>query len=131
MAFMKEVVKQGVGQIESMKFNLTEQLITGHIFETFVLAELYKAFAHREEIPPLYFWRDKTGYEVDVVIDAGSKLIPIEIKSSETVNRSFFDGLKYYISLGSPVSETGILIHGGKELYEREKFVVRPWFQSV
>lgn len=28
MAFMKEVVKQGVGQIESMKFNLTEQLIT-------------------------------------------------------------------------------------------------------
>ncbi|MEI6215030.1 MAG: ATP-binding protein [Desulfuromonadales bacterium] len=103
----------------------------GHIFETFVLAELYKSFAHRGEIPPLYFWRDKTGHEVDVVIDAGRKLIPIEIKSSETINRSFFDGLKYYISLGSPVSETGVLIHGGNELYEREKFIVRPWFQSV
>lgn len=110
---------------------LATHSMKGHIFETFVLAELYKSFAHRGEIPPLYFWRDKTGHEVDVVIDAGSKLIPIEIKSSETVNRSFFDGLKYYISLGSPVSETGVLIHGGNELYEREKFIVRPWFQSV
>lgn len=80
--------------------------------ESFVLAELYKTFAH-------------------VVIDTCSKLIPIEIKSSETVNRSFFDGMKYYISLGSPVSEAGVLIHGGRELYEREKCIVRPWFQSV
>lgn len=110
---------------------LATHSMKGHIFETFVLAELYKSFAHRGETPPLYFWRDKTGHEVDVVIDAGSKLIPIEIKSSETVNGSFFDGLKYYISLGSPVSETGVLIHGGKELYEREKSIVRPWFQSV
>lgn len=110
---------------------LVTHSMKGHIFETLVVAELYKSFAHRGETPPLYFWRDKTGHEVDVVIDAGSKLVPIEIKSSETVNRSFFDGLKYYISLGPPVSETGVLIHGGNELYEREKFIVRPWFQSV
>lgn len=110
---------------------LVTHSMKGHIFETFVLAELYKSFAHRGETSPLYFWRDKTGHEVDVVIDAGSKLIPIEIKSSETVNGSFFDGLKYYISLGSPVSKTGVLIHGGNELYEREKSIVRPWFQSV
>jgi len=103
----------------------------GPIFETFVLAELYKAFAHRGETPPLYFWRDKTGHEVDAVIDAGSRLIPIEIKSSETVGRSLFDGLKYYLSLGSPVSETGVLIHGGNGLYQREQFLIRPWFQCI
>lgn len=103
----------------------------GHIFETFVLADLYKAFAHRGETPPLYFWRDKTGHEVDVVIDTGSGLIPVEIKSSETVARSLFDGLKYYISLGSPVSATGVLIHGGNDLYQREQFLVRPWFQCI
>lgn len=110
---------------------LVTHSMKGHIFETFVLAELYKSFAHRGETSPLYFWRDKTGHEVDVVIDAGSKLIPIEIKSSETINGSFFDGLKYYMSLGSPVSDTGVLIHGGNDLYNREKSIVRPWFQSV
>lgn len=101
----------------------------GAIFETFVLAELVKAFAHRGETPPLYFWRDQTGHEVDVVIDAGRKLIPVEVKAGETVDRSLFDGLRYYISLGAPVSETGVLIHGGDGLYRRENFLVRPWFQ--
>jgi predicted AAA+ superfamily ATPase len=118
-----------------LRIRESEELVThamkGHIFETFVLTELYKAFAHRGETPPLYFWRDKTGHEVDVVIDTGSRLIPIEIKSSETVGRSLFDGLKYYISLGSPVSETGVLIHGGNGLYQREQFLVRPWFQCI
>ncbi len=110
---------------------LVTHAMKGHIFETFVLAELYKAFAHRGETPPLYFWRDKTGHEVDVVIDTGGRLIPIEIKSSETVDRSLFDGLKYYISLGSPVSANGVLIHGGNGLYQREQFLVRPWFQCI
>ena len=110
---------------------LATHAMKGHIFETFVLAELYKAFAHRGETPPLYFWRDKTGHEVDVVIDTGSRLIPIEIKSSETVGRSLFDGLKFYLSLGPPVSETGVLIHGGNGLYQREQFLIRPWFQCL
>lgn len=110
---------------------LVTHAMKGNIFETFVLAELYKAFAHRGEMPPLYFWRDQTGHEVDVVIDTGSRLIPIEIKSRETVDRSLFDGLKYYLSLGSPVSESGVLIHGGNELYQRDQFTVRPWFQCA
>lgn len=103
--------------------------LKGAIFETFLISEIYKAFAHNGEVPPLYFWRDRTGHEVDVVIDTGKKLIPIEIKSSETIDGSFFDGLRYYISLGSPASKTGVLIHGGDTLYQRESFVVRPWFQ--
>lgn len=60
-----------------------------------------------------------------------SILIPIEIKSSETVGRSLFDGLKYYLSLGPPVSETGVLIHAGNGLYQREQFLIRLWFQCI
>ncbi|MBI5197852.1 MAG: ATP-binding protein [Nitrospirae bacterium] len=101
----------------------------GALFETFVVAELYKSFVHTGEIPPLYFWRDRTGHEVDVVVDTGKKLIPIEIKSAETIDRSFFDGLRYYTSLGPPASKSGILIHGGEETYRRENFVVKNWFQ--
>lgn len=110
---------------------LVTHAMKGHIFETFVLAELYKAFTHRGETPPLYFWRDQTGHEVDVVIDTGSRLIPVETKSSETVDSSLFSGLRYYSSLGSPASVTGVLIHGGTELYRRENCLVRPWFQPV
>jgi len=101
----------------------------GAIFESFVISEAYKAFAHRGEVPPLYFWRDRTGHEVDMVVDTGKKLIPVEIKSSESIDGSFFDGLKYYISLGPPASKTGVLIHGGDALYKRGNFIVRPWFR--
>jgi hypothetical protein len=101
----------------------------GAVFETYVVAELFKAFAHRGETPPLYFWRDRTGHEVDVVIDTGKQLVPIEIKSGETISRSFFEGLRYFISLGPPSAPTGVLIHGGDDLYQRENFSVIPWFQ--
>ncbi len=101
----------------------------GAIFETFVVTELYKAFAHRGEMPPLYFWRDRTGHEVDIVVDTGKKLVPVEIKSGETIVSSLLDGLRYFVSLGSPASKTGVLIHGGEALYRRENFVVRPWYQ--
>ncbi|MCP4373972.1 MAG: DUF4143 domain-containing protein, partial [Deltaproteobacteria bacterium] len=94
-------------------------------------SEIYKAFSNSGEIPPLYFWRDRTGHEVDIVIDTGKKLIPVEIKSAETIDSSFFDWLKYYISLGDPVSNAGVLVHGGDLLYKRENFVIRPWFQCI
>lgn len=109
--------------------DVTSHAMRGAIFETYAVAELYKAFVHRGEASPLFFWRDRTGHEVDVVIDTGKKLIPIEIKSGETVNRTFFDGLHYFTSLGPPAAQTGALIHGGEELYQRENISVIPWFQ--
>ncbi len=111
--------------------DLVTHPLKGAIFETFVLSELIKAFAHRGETPPLYFWRDKTGHEVDVVIDTGRQLIPLEIKAGETVDRSFFAGLRYYQGLGATVSQTGVLVHGGEALWRREHFVVRPWHRCV
>ena len=108
--------------------DLRDHAMRGAIFETYVVGELYKAFAHQGETPPLYFWRDRTGHEVDVVIDTGKALIPIEVKSAETVDGSFFAGLKYYAALGPRAAKTGILIHGGNAHYTRESFHVRPWY---
>jgi len=100
----------------------------GPIFETFVFSELFKSFAHRGETPPLFFWRDRTGHEVDIVIDAGKMLLPLEIKSGQTVVPSFFDGLRFFCALGAPASMTGLLIHGGDTAYVRDDFLVLPWF---
>lgn len=110
--------------------DIVAHAMKGAIFETFVVSELFKLFVHRGETPPLYFWRDRTGHEVDVIIDMGKKLIPVEMKSSATVVSSLFESLRYYTSFGPPASKTGILIHGGDDLYAREGFIVRPWWQA-
>jgi hypothetical protein len=108
--------------------DITAHALKGAIFETFVIAELYKAFVHRGETPPLYFWRDQTGHEVDVIVDTGKTLIPMEIKSAETVTDSSFQGLRYFTSLGRPAAPKGILVHGGDAGYKRQDFTVRPWY---
>jgi predicted AAA+ superfamily ATPase len=105
--------------------------LKGAIFETFVLAELYKAFAHRGETSPLYFWRDRTGHEVDIIMDTGKNLIPVEVKSGETVSSSSFEGLRYFKSLVPPANSSGVLIYGGEDLYQREDYLVRPWYQCL
>lgn len=111
--------------------DLLDHAARGPVFETFVIGELYKAFAHRGEVPPLYFWRDRTGHEVDIIIDTGKSLIPIEIKSSETVDPSFFAGLRYYTVLGKPAAKSGILIHAGDAQHAFEAFQVRPWYHFL
>jgi len=56
----------------------------GAIFENLVVAELFKIYIHRGEEPALYFWRTAAGSEVDLVIETQDRLIPLEIKLSET-----------------------------------------------
>lgn len=100
----------------------------GAIFESFVLSELYKNFLHRGEPPELYFWRDSTGHEVDILIDMGNRLIPVEAKSARTVAADFFDGLKYWKALGGGEQGAAALIYGGDRPFKRDGFFVYPWF---
>ncbi|MEW6756565.1 MAG: DUF4143 domain-containing protein [Candidatus Latescibacterota bacterium] len=43
-----------------------------------------RTLVHRGEEPRLYFWRTSAGTEVDIVVDTGGRLVPIEVKLSAT-----------------------------------------------
>ena len=100
----------------------------GAIFESFVISELYKNFLNRGEIPSLYFWRDSGGHEVDALIDTGKRLVPVEIKSAQTVASDFFDGLKYWRELTGERQGPAALVYGGDRLFRQSGVVVYPWF---
>jgi predicted AAA+ superfamily ATPase len=100
----------------------------GSVFESFVVSELYKNFMHRGEQPGLYFWRDSSGREVDVIVELGETLVPVEIKSGETVAADFFKGLKFWRGLADQGDGPAALVHGGGRSYKREGVVVYPWF---
>ena len=102
--------------------------LRGAVFESFVVSELTKAFVHRGMEAPLYHWRDATGHEVDVIIDLGDRLVPVEVKSSATVGTHVFDGLRWWIGIGSNPTKGGMLVHGGGVRREQEGFSVRPWW---
>ena len=56
----------------------------GPIMETAVLSEITRTLTHRGEAPRVCFWRTRAGTEVDFVVEADGKLVPIEVKASAT-----------------------------------------------
>jgi len=104
----------------------------GAIFETFVVSELFKAFLHNGMEPDIYFWRDRSGHEIDALVQIGRQWIPLEIKSSETVSKTFFRGLNYWLGLDKGEhSKHGILVCAGKTSYQRSGHVVLPWWGAA
>jgi hypothetical protein len=99
----------------------------GQIFESFVVSELYKNFLNRNEQPGLFFWRDSNGREIDVLIELGSKITTLEIKSGQTIASDYFNTFKYWRSLKNCPPGPAALIYGGDQTYKREGVIVYPW----
>lgn len=102
--------------------------LRGAVFESFVVAELVKARAARRRDPGLYFWRDATGHEIDILIDAGRRLVPVEVKSGRTVPPDAVSGLQWWTSIPSNPNRSGVLVHGGTDEFDLGDFHVLPWF---
>ena len=87
--------------------------MAGAIFETAVVNEVIRRYAHEGKEPRLYFWRPATGTEVDLVVDDGGRLIPIEVKSSSTPNREMVKGIEVFRKDFKAKATRGFLIHAG------------------
>lgn len=111
-----------------------EQLIThparGALFETWVVAELIKYRFNAALTSNLYFWRDSTGNEVDVLIENADKLTPIEIKSGQTIASDFFDGLRKFSAMAKADVPRSALIYGGSQNQKRENTDVISWMNT-
>jgi len=101
--------------------------LRGHIFETFVVSELVKTQLNRGERAAFHFWRDSTGNEVDVVVDDGMTLMPIEIKSGQTLNHDFFTGLERWMALAGDRASAPTLVYGGADNHVHKGINVLAW----
>lgn len=97
----------------------------GSLFENFAISEFLKVKYNQGRASNLYFWRDKVGHEIDLILDAGEKLIPVEIKSSKTINSDFFINLKYWESLSR--QDKAYLVYGGNENERRKNVNILSW----
>ena len=91
--------------------------LRGSIFEGMVVTELIKQRTNAGLPVNIYYWRDKTGHEIDVIIDNGNKLLPIEIKSGKTFNSEFFKNIDYWCNLSG--SDKSILLYAGDQNQKR------------
>ena len=99
----------------------------GAIFESFVVSELVKRALHLGQEPDLYFWRDSTGHEVDILLERGSHLVPIEVKSGETLASDFYVGLQYWLALAQTPTGPAALVYGGDQTVRRSGIITYSW----
>lgn len=96
------------------------------LFETLVVNEYLRSCFNSGKPSNLYFWRDSTGNEVDLLHDKAGTLYPVEVKSGQTVASDMFKTLNKWQTLsGSTV--TPQLISGGTSMYKRNGVQVLGW----
>jgi predicted AAA+ superfamily ATPase len=109
-----------------------KQLVThparGALFENYVISEVVKAYTHHRRDPPVYFWRDQTGHEIDLLIEEAGDLFPVEIKSGCTISASMLDGLNWWSKLAAQSPGCATLVYGGRDAFSQHGISVRPWF---
>ncbi|MCD4749696.1 MAG: ATP-binding protein, partial [Thermoanaerobaculales bacterium] len=102
--------------------------LRGSILESFVATEIIKSFENSGRQAPLYHWRDATGHEIDLLLDFGDHLLPIEVKSGRTVRGDSLNTLRWWVDLEGNPNTSGVLVHGGNDAYGFQGMTVRPWF---
>ena len=99
----------------------------GALFESWVVSELYKKRLNAGLPIDLFFWRDNTGNEVDLIVENEKGLQPIEIKSGSTYASDWSQGLKKWQSLAQNSSLEPAILYGGESNFEREGLKVWGW----
>lgn len=99
----------------------------GALFENWVISELLKQRYNQGLLSNLYFWRNNTGDEVDVLIEQGERLQPVEIKSGQTFHADFLSGLNKWTRYAGDAALPAQLVYGGDDNMRRDGATVHSW----
>lgn len=113
-----------------------EQLDThplrGQVFESWVVAELLKLRANRGCAEPMWFFRDKVGNEVDLLLDLPDRTVLVECKSGTRVapdGLAAMDKVQSFLEqdplLRRPIER--VVVYGGDEHVRVHDTDLLPW----
>ncbi|ETR68170.1 MAG: ATPase [Candidatus Magnetoglobus multicellularis str. Araruama] len=86
------------------------QLDAGHIFEQWIMIELFYRCKLLGRGYSISTWRTKTGAEVDVIIETPEEYIPVEIKYTKSPTRSHARHIETFIHLHSDMCHKGYVV---------------------
>ena len=104
----------------------------GAHLENLVLSDLLAWRDARLERAELFFWRTTIGEEVDFVIEADGRLLPIEVKSSARPRLSDARHLRIFRSEYGEEARAGLLLHTGEALeWVAPDVLAAPWWRVL
>ena len=91
--------------------------LRGNLFENLVVCEFLKTRFNQGKRNNLFFWRDNVGTEIDLLIEHTDRLLPVEIKSGQTITDEYFKSLNRWLKI-SGIDE-GYVIYAGNQIQNR------------
>ena len=89
--------------------------LLGQFLETFVYQELRRQSSGHEDDIRFHHFRDKDGYEVDLVLEKGTrKIAGVEVKAAASVTGSDFRGLRKLVSAAGKRFAAGVVLYDGE-----------------
>lgn len=87
--------------------------LRGALFENLIILELLKTRFNNGQRSNLFYWRDRTGNEIDVLLDQSSQVVPIEIKTAATFTNDYIKGINYWRKI-NPNTKNAFVVFTGK-----------------
>ena len=106
---------------------IAKRTIYGALFENMVIVDLVKNFQAKGIRSTLTFFRDSNQNEIDLIIEQQGKAIPVEIKSSETMDSSYFKTLTWFQEQSGNKQKGAVVVYGGTRSEERSLGRVVSW----
>jgi hypothetical protein len=91
-----------------------------------------KYHVHRGQPAPLFFYRDRKGHEVDLIIERGGDRLAVEIKSGRTPSTDYFAALERLETATSSsrkpsVPASKLIAYGGDHSQTRSQGQLLSW----
>jgi len=100
----------------------------GALVETWVVSEAIKARTTRgRHCDDLFWWRSQDGLEVDLLIEAGQALIPLEVKATTSPGPADLGGIRRLHAAGDGRVRGGALVHLGATDAPIDGVHLLPW----
>jgi hypothetical protein len=95
-----------------------ERAALGALLETFVLQELQRQASGRDDPLAFFHFRDRDGYEVDIVIERGPHAVAgIDVKAAASVTDGDFRGLRKLREAAGDHFAHGVVLYDGERLH--------------
>ncbi len=110
------------------KETLRNHYAYGSLFENLVISEIIKYFYHSGKIPPIFYWRESNGSEIDCIIEKNStEIYAIEIKGGETITNDYFKNLNKLPDSSPQLKIRKNVIYTGSQSIKSEDIQIIAW----
>ena len=106
--------------------------VSGEHLENLVLVDLLVWRDGQTPAPNVLFWRTTTDREVDLVVEAGDRLLAIEVKATANPGLADIRGLRLFRQDYPDRFAGGLLLHGGRATqWMAEGILAAPWWRVL